>query len=210
MTELTQGVNELIERIKSEGVTQAKAEKNRMISEAREEAARLISEAKSDAESILTDANKQCEALRARIDSELRLSVRDFVAKFQQQIKDHLIRPVIAGEVTQVMRDDRFLTDTLQAILLDYAKPGSGQAEVTVDAGKAKKLGTYFSKLISDKLAGESSLSVKAEDGLTGFRLRREGEGFTWDFTLEAIVTELQALVEPELKPFFTLGGSKH
>jgi V/A-type H+-transporting ATPase subunit E len=208
MPELTSGINKLIDRIKSEGVQAGEAEQNRLVTAAHQEAERILADARKEAEKLRAEAEREATQLRQRTEADLRLAVRDFVAAFQERIRAHLIKPVISERAAKTLEDPEFLTHTLEGICKAYVQSGGdGGIEATVSPETAEALGAYFSRATSEKLAGVSELKLTAQKGLTGFRLKREAEGFTWDFTLDAIVSELAELVDPALKPYFELSG---
>jgi len=209
MPELTSGINKLIDRIKSEGIQAGEAEQERLVTAASQEAERILADAHRKAETLLADAQQKASELRQRTDADLRLAVRDFVAAFQERIRSHLIKPVISEQTAKTLEDPTFLSSTLEAICKGYVQSGGGGIEATVSEKVADALGAYFSRAIGEKLEGVSELRLIEQKGLTGFRLRREAEGFTWDFTLDAIVSELAELVDPALKPYFDLHGGQ-
>lgn len=205
MAELTSGINDLIQRIKEDGVAKGKAEHERLLGEAQDQAARILSDARAEADALKARAEEECETLKRRTESEMRLAVRDFVAEFGDRIRARLIQPTIAAHVTDVLKDPEFLKQALSAIAQDMIASGGGSLEVVVSPEHKEQLGGYFTQALTDRLKGIAGMDLGAERGMTGFRLRREGEAFTWDFTLDAVVGELARLVEPELRPFFNL-----
>ncbi|MDJ0837706.1 MAG: hypothetical protein QNK37_14415 [Acidobacteriota bacterium] len=206
MPELTSGINQLIERIKQEGVDAGRVENERIVREAQNQAEQLLAEAKQKAEAMVADAQTQADEMRTRAESDLRLAVRDYVADFGQRIRRNLIQPAISDKVAETIAHPQFLQNVLTEICRDFIKEGGGSIEAVIPPDTKEALGAYFADAVSQKLAGITDVQLQGSEGLTGFRLRREGEGFTWDFTLEAIVSELAELVDPALKPFFALG----
>ena len=202
MTGLTSGVSKLIERIKHDGITAGKAKEEEIIRAARAEAARLTDQARKRADTVVAEAEKEAADIRARTNAELHMAVRDFLARFQQRMKDKIIRPVIAVHLAKVLEDEQFLAHLLHDICRDYARSGGGSVEAVVSPEMKEKLAAFFTRALSEKLQEISEPSISAESGLVGFRLRRQSEGFAWDFTLEAIASEISRLVEPGLKSF--------
>ncbi len=199
MAELTSGINQLIERIKNEGVAKGEAESARILREAKVEAQRILDEARSEATSLITKAEAERDALKKRADSELRLAIRDFIADFAERIRKQIIEPAATEKVRETIASPAFLGETLKQIVTDYVAAGGTAIEAVVSDELREQLGAYFADACGERLM------LSAEQGLAGFRLRREHEGFTWDFTLEAVVAELQRLVDPTLRPFFSL-----
>jgi len=199
VAELTSGINQLIERIKGEGVAKAESERARMLEEAESKAASIIANARTEADALLREAKADAARIKQQAHSELRLAIRDFIADFAQRMRKQVIEPAATEKVRETVQRPEFLAETLKQIMTDYAAGKGARIEAVVSPEVEEQLGAYFVETLGEKLV------LKAERGLAGFRLRREDEGFSWDFTLEAIVSELMRLVEPTLRPFFSL-----
>jgi len=202
VAELTSGINQLIERIKNEGVSKGEAESARIKREAAVEADRLVKDAQKRADAIMAETKAACAALEKRVHSELRLAVRDFIADFAERIRKQVIEPAADENVRETISQPDFLARTLGKIIADYVDKGGTRIEAVVSDEVREQLGA----LMAD--AAGKRLTLSAEQGIAGFRLRRDKEGFTWDFTLDAVVAELERLVDPTLRPFFSLSAA--
>ncbi len=202
MAELTSGISKLIDRIKNDGVEAGESEKNRILTEARSQAEKIVYEAGQKAEAMLTSARKESDDIRRRTEAEARMAVRDFVAGFRRNVRERMIKPIIMDHLKELLEDEAFLGELLRELVTSYAQGGGAPVEVIVSPEMKEKLVAWFSKALSEELSqNELVVSGGGEGG--GFFLKRDGEGFTWDFTLAAISDVLVRLVEPALKPYF-------
>ena len=199
MAELTSGINQLIERIKGEGVAKAESERSRILEEASAKAESIIASAEAEADALLDTARTQADMLAKQAQSELRLAIRDFIADFAERMRSQVITPAAVEKVEETLNRPELLGEILKQIIADYAAEKGGTIEAVVSPEMKEQLDAIFVDTLGERL------TLRAERGLAGFRLRRENEGFSWDFTLEAIVSELMRLVEPTLRPFFSL-----
>lgn len=204
MTELTSGISDLIQRIKEDGVVSGETEKKKIIQAAQEEAKRMMTEAQNKADKLVADAKHNAESLKAQTEAELRMAVRDFVFSFQQSVKAQAIRPQIASHVAAALNDEGFLKDVLKGLLSEFLKNKDSGLQLSLSPEMKEKLGGFFSKQLSDG----NELEITGKTGLTGFRFRKAGDSYTWDFSAEAIAAELARLVEPALRPFFDLSAA--
>lgn len=204
MTRLTSGISDLIERIKDEGVSAGESERERILEQARHEASQILAEAQKKAEALVQTAKDQSKAMKRETESEMRLAVRDFLAGFQKRIKDQLIRPLIDARLADTLADEAFLGNALIQIWQDYINSHSGSIQVTVSHELRDKLGAWLSARLAREME-KGAISLNSADGIKGFRLHRDGDGYVWDFTLPAISAELALLVEPSLRPWFDL-----
>lgn len=203
MSQTTSGVAELISRLKRDGVDAGEAEKQRLLDEAEKQAAAIVAEAKAKAEQLLTDAKKERERQRQQLEAELKMAARDFALRFSERIRQQVIEPVVSGPVQGVLEDPAFLRTTIQELCVAYAKSGS-DIELTLSPETRAKLEAFFTAELGRAL-GERELSLVDENGLVGFRLAKKGDSFAWDFSLDAVTSELLRLVDPALRRFFTL-----
>ena len=204
MTRLTSGISELIERIKEEGVTAGESERERILEEARNEASQILADAEQKAKTLINQAEAQSKATRKETESEMRLAVRDFLAGFQKRVKEQMIRPMIDARLAGTLSDEEFLGQALIEICRDYVSSGGSSIQVTVNSELRDKLGAWLSSRLAAEME-ETGISLESADGAKGFKLKRDGDGYVWDFTLDAISAELARLVEPSMRPWFDL-----
>ena len=79
------GVQELIDRIRDQGVEAAQEESNRLLHSARQQAAEIVAQAKSEAEAMHAKATAEVDAYRAASMDGLRLAARDTVLDLKAQ-----------------------------------------------------------------------------------------------------------------------------
>lgn len=199
MTQVTSGIAEFISRIKLDGVEEGERERDRIIAAAREEAAKLVAQAEADAEKVRQEAEKAAEKRKTQLQAELRMAARDFVFRFQEQLKSKVIEPAVAAEVKAATSDSALMAKLLGELLVAW---GSGSGGVTAHI-RPEDRAALEAALASRITAGE--LVLLDAPGQGGFRLVRDGDHFAWDFTAEAIARELASLVEPGLRSALSL-----
>ena len=78
------GVQDLIDRLRDEGVTSGKSEAERLMAEARVKAMEMLDSAKSEAKQILADARKEAKSIEENGEAALRLASRDVVLRVRE------------------------------------------------------------------------------------------------------------------------------
>jgi V/A-type H+-transporting ATPase subunit E len=95
------GVQQLIDRIRDEGVRAAQAEADRILREARRQAADLMAEAHREADAARTKAQAEIDAHRGAAEDALRLASRDAVldlkARVRQRFEEFVKRLVVSA-----------------------------------------------------------------------------------------------------------------
>lgn len=204
MTEMTSGIGDLLQRLRKDGVEAGETEKQRILKEAEAQASALLADAKARAKDIVAAAEADIEAKRRQLDAELKMAARDFALRFAERVKKQAIEPLVKARVGDALNDENVLKEALIALLRETA----GSATVAVSPETRSKLEGYFQHELTHVLES-GNLQIVSEDGLSGFRLQRQGESFTWDVTGEAVAKELSALVEPALRKYLQLTAAK-
>ena len=85
--EVASGVQELIARLRDDGVKAGREKAEQVLQEAREEAAKIVAEAKAEADEILRRAQAQIEMDRKACMGSLRTAIRDTELKMESELK---------------------------------------------------------------------------------------------------------------------------
>jgi len=114
-TKVASGVQELINRLRDEGVKAGREKSEQVLREAREEASRIVAQAKAEAEEILSKARKEIETERAAANESLRVAIRDTELKMEAELKADFAAHV-KRLVSVEMSDREFLRQIILAI----------------------------------------------------------------------------------------------
>jgi V/A-type H+-transporting ATPase subunit E len=86
-TKVASGVQELINRLRDEGVKAGREKSDQVLRETREQASRIVAQAKAEAEEILSKARSEIETERAAANDSLRVAIRDTELKMEAELK---------------------------------------------------------------------------------------------------------------------------
>ena len=87
-TQTSSGVQELIDRIRDQGVQAAQEKADRLVRDARQQAHEIVSQAKGEAEAAHAKARTETEAYRQASLDALRLAARDTVLDLEARVLD--------------------------------------------------------------------------------------------------------------------------
>ena len=102
------GVETLIERLRSEGVTQGQTEGDAIIQDAKQRAASLISDAKREAEQIKSKARQEAKAMQVAGQDALKLAARDTLLKLTEALSKRFSVEV-RNLVKEAMKPEPFM-----------------------------------------------------------------------------------------------------
>ena len=208
-TKTSSGVQELIDRIRNQGVEAAREEADRLLRQARQQATEIVAHAKADAEAMQAKARAEIEAYRTSSIEALRLAARDTVldlkarvmSRFEEFVKrlvvsatrdKELVRSIVlvlAGHAADEFIKDKDIEVRISDSLLE------GQAEpVFKEEGKLAILG-----LSSDMLREGVELASDGDiEG--GARVRLVKDKLEIDLSDRAIARMISQRLLPRFK----------
>ena len=86
-TKVTSGVQELIHRLRDEGVEAGRQKSDQILREAQEQASRIVAQANAEAEETLSKARREIETEKAAAIESLRVAIRDTELKMEAGLK---------------------------------------------------------------------------------------------------------------------------
>jgi V/A-type H+-transporting ATPase subunit E len=114
-TKVASGVQELINRLRDEGVKAGREKSDQVLREAGEQASRIVAQAKTEAEEILSKARSEIETERAAAHDSLRVAIRDTELKMEAELKADFAAHV-KRLVSVELSDREFLRQIVLAI----------------------------------------------------------------------------------------------
>jgi V/A-type H+-transporting ATPase subunit E len=189
-------LQELIDKIKKDGIESASGEAARIKRDAEAEAARIIAGAQKEAADIVsrgkTDAERSEKAGIAAVEQASRNLVLAFKGEIQGLL-DKLTAEAVASA---------YLADVIKGILPDliknWAAKNTDSLAVLVSEADLKKLESALKPQLASALKG--GVELKAGRNLDGgFHIsERDGSAF-YDFSAEAVAKLLSAYLNPRL-----------
>ncbi len=114
-TNVASGVQELINRLRDEGVKAGREKSDQVLREAQEQASRIVAQANAEAEEILSKARSDIETEKAAAIESLRVAIRDTELKMEAELKADFaahVRRLVSVELS----DREFLRQVIVAI----------------------------------------------------------------------------------------------
>jgi V/A-type H+-transporting ATPase subunit E len=189
-------VQELIEKIKRDGIESASEEALRLKSQAEGEARRIVEGAKKEAEAITAKARADAERAEKAGVAAVGQASRNLVLAFKGEIQ--AVLDTIVSREAAAAYDEK----TFQAVLPDLVKSWAARAgdsfDLILPEEQLKSLEGFF----KDKLAAElkKGVELKSDRNLAaGFRIAHKDGSAYYDFSAEAVAEQLSAYLNPRL-----------
>ncbi|MBQ6056831.1 MAG: V-type ATP synthase subunit E [Treponema sp.] len=190
-------VEELIDRIKRDGVAAAENSASKTISEAQKEAEKIISNAKAEADKIIKQAKDETERLQKSGEDAIKQAGRNLLIAFRDSIQKEL-STLVNGEVSSVYSKD-MLVKLVPEVIKEWVKNTSAE-DVSV------LLNEKDLKQVEDGL--KAALKAEISKGLTlgvdnsvaaGFRIGvKDGAAF-YDYSADSVAELFSSYLNPRI-----------
>lgn len=187
-------LQELTEKIYSEGVERGKQQAAEIVGKAEEEARCIVEKAKSDAEAIMADARKRATELDQNTRSELKLFTQQAVNGLKTDITNLITNKITENAVKGATADPAFMQGIIRMIAESWVKDGN----VTIETAKADEL-TKFFQANAAALLNEGVKVVSSKNGSTSFTISPEKGGFKVTIGDDELIAYFKEFVRPKL-----------
>jgi V/A-type H+-transporting ATPase subunit E len=144
---VSHGVEELIDRLRDEGVKEGRSEAKRIVADAEARARWLVQQAQDEADNLIDKARTESQALKNSADDAMQVAARDMLLSLRERLTHRF-----AGEVRRLVSDELGDRDFLRQLILEIA---GKQREVLAD-GEAVEVLLPRRALEVDELRKES------------------------------------------------------
>ncbi|WP_422374120.1 hypothetical protein [Roseibium sp.] len=209
------GVQALIERLKSEGVTAGQAEGEEILAKARAKADDILAEAQSKADAMLANARAEAAREKAATEDGLKVAARDLVLSMRNELGDRIQQE--AGRlVATTLADEAFLQKLILAMAANAKDNASVNDAEPMEVVLPEKVVTFEELKQSPEavepgtlthfviaLAGQAlrdGVTFSTAPGFDGIKIKLTDRNVSIDLTEEAIATLLKRHLQPRLR----------
>jgi V/A-type H+-transporting ATPase subunit E len=193
-------LQELIDKIKRDGIESASEEAARIKNDAEAEGRRVLEAAKKEAADIIAKAKADSERFEKAGMTAIEQASRNTVLGFRSKIQD-LLDSIVKKE-TAVALDENTLKAVLPGLIKGWAAKGDDIA-VILPENDLKKIESF----LTGKLAAElkKGVELKASRALeSGFHISSRDGSVYYDFSAEAVTALFSAYLNPRLADILT------
>jgi len=160
-------LQEMLQKIYSEGVDKAKAEAEIIIQKAKEQADQEKRDAELEAERIIKDAQKKASELEKNISSDLKMAAQQAMNSLKQKVMTSLLASTFDKQTAAAMQDNSFLQKLILEVLSKWSPEAS--AVLTIPANKQKELEGFFQDTVKTVYQGglKIDFSPVMQNGIT-------------------------------------------
>jgi len=180
---MEQKLQQLLERIRAEGVEKAQQEADELLAKAREKADRILAEAEKKAASLKKEAEKEAADHRQNVEAELKLSVQQSVDALQQRIAGLVTMQAIGQPVEEAFQDADFIKKLIDQLVQKWSPEEDGLS-LDLAEGYGQELLDYFAG--QSRKTMQNGLDIKPTSSMRdGFRLGPQDDRYVLSFQSE-------------------------
>jgi V/A-type H+-transporting ATPase subunit E len=189
-------VQELIDKIKKDGIETASEEAAKIKQEAEIEAKQIIESARKEAADTVAKGKADAERSEKAGVAALEQASRNLVLVFKSEVQA-LLDKVINAKLGETYNDD-ILKAILPEMLKAWGAQSTGSLAVLLPEASLTKLQGYFNEKLADEL--KKGLELKSDRSLaTGFRIALKDGSAYYDFSADSVAEMISAYLNPHL-----------
>jgi V/A-type H+-transporting ATPase subunit E len=191
-------LQELTQKIYTEGVLKAEEEASRIRENALKEAEEIQQKAREEAASLIRNAEIAAGELRKNIQAELKLSANQMINTVKQHITDLVVLKTIEEPVREVFKDKEFIKKILELLIRNWSERGADSQGLMVmlPFREQEELGKFLES--RQKQLMTKGLQIRFDESLTsGFRIGPSDGSFHISFTDDDFAAFLKLHLRP-------------
>jgi V/A-type H+-transporting ATPase subunit E len=208
------GVEELIARLRDEGVQQGRAQAEQLVGDAQAKADATLKQAQEQARQIVSQAREEAENLKQAGQQALKLAFRDTVLTLKAQLSKRFageIERLVGGEQQKQELLDRMILEIAGRVREDVAQSQqvevllprkvAGMAELSQNPEELEKgILTQFVRLTSQGMLREGVSFGVAKDNRNGLTVRLADREVILDLSDRAVADAILEHLQPRFR----------
>ena len=192
---MAEQIQELINRIKNEGIQTAEEKATQIEQDANAKATQIIADAEKQAADLKAHAQEEIKRTQESTQKALEQSGRDMLLSLRQRIEQSLNK-ILSQEVSGALSSDqlgKILTDVIKSTASDQ-----GQTVVELSANDLNALKSTVVGKLQDSVKGGVSFN-SSDDIQGGFTISYDAGKSSYDFTDESLANYLGTFVNDQV-----------
>lgn len=194
---MAQQVQELIDKIKTEGIQSANLKADEIKKQAQKEASQITVNARGEAKQIILEAENQAKKLRESTTMILRQASRDMLLTLHKEI-EKMLKAAISVDVKDSLSSQQ-LGNILETVIKNAIDKGEvSSINISLSDKDLQQVKEHFTAKLSNNLKG--GLNLKASDDIAkGFTISFDQGKSSLEFTDESLAGFLSSFVNTHI-----------
>lgn len=186
-------LQELTQKIYSEGIEKANEDAIRIIEDAQKKASEITRAAQNEASDIINNAQANANEIKRNGESEIRIASKQAISKLKQQIINMITAKAIEKPVKEAFNDKAFVGSLIQKVAGSF----SSNANLVLPEADQDNLSAYFNDNSSKELMKTMQISFD-ENVKAGFKISPKDANYIISFTDEDFANYFKGFMRPK------------
>lgn len=190
-------LQELIDRIKKDGVSSAEKQAQTIIAEAESKAKSIVADAQANADNIIKNAKAETERMEKASEDAITQAARNMILSFRDSLTKEL-DGIVQAETSKAYSKDmlaNLIPDVVKAWVKDNGAEG---LSVLLSEKDLNALSSNFNSALKDEIA--KGLEIKPDKTLTaGFRIGVQNGTAFYDYSADSLVELFSGYLNPRV-----------
>lgn len=192
-------LQELTDKLYSEGLSKGRQEGEAILENARKEAENIIAEAKKEAEAIIAQARREGEDLTVKVKGDLKMAAVQSISATRQDIENLVVAKIADKEIKSALTSESFVREIITAVAKGFSSEEPVDLEVVLPESLRKSLEPFVAGELSKMLKGGISASFSKKVA-GGFTIGPKDGGYFISFTDETFRELISEYLRPATK----------
>lgn len=192
-------LQELTDKLYSEGLSKGRQEGEAILENARKEAENIIAEAKKEAEAIIAQARREGEDLTVKVKGDLKMAAVQSISATRQDIENLVVAKIADKEIKSALTSESFVREIITAVAKGFSTEEPVDLEVVLPESLRKSLEPFVAGELSKMLNGGISASF-SKKVTGGFTIGPKDGGYFISFTDETFRELISEYLRPATK----------
>lgn len=192
-------LQELTEKIYSEGVEKAKSEAESILKDARKKADSIIAKANEEKDQIIETAKKKSDEIIRNGQSEMKLASNQAVSEVKQKLTDIVTAKAVSESVSPAVSDKEFLKKIIETAVKNFFSEGAGGMDLELILPESEKsdLAEYFKAKAKSLIDGGLNIVTDSEME-KGFKIGPADGSYKLSFTESDFINFFKNYMRPK------------
>jgi len=187
-------IQELTEKLYSEGVEKGQAEAVNIVEKAQKEREALLKKAHAEAEEILAEAAKNAAEMKKNTESELRMYAAQSINALKTEAVNLINEKVVSNAVKTAFDEKTFMSQLIVKLVSEWRR----NERLVIEVADAQALQQYFEKHAKEILS--QGIEIKQVNGReTSFSIVLEEGAYRVNFGEKEFVDYFKTFLRPHL-----------
>lgn len=193
-------INELTNKIYSEGVEKANKEAADILADAKAKAQAILQNAQNEAKSIVDEATVKADSLQQKTNQELKTAGNQAMITLKQEIANVISEKALADGVKSAVSDADFIKTLVTEIISKWSVDSKSLDLNIILSEKSKSsLGDFFKNKAKDIMSKGVDITFDSRMD-NGFKIGPKDKSFVLSFTDKDFMSFFKSFLKPKTK----------